>query len=319
MKTLAIASMTFKEAIRHSSGLMTCFLLTLLMLSAPAFSTFAMSGGAELLRSNLLSTFMLGGVIYLSIISTSLFYKEISSGTILSLLSKPVSIPAYYLGKLLGIMCALILYFFILTTVGWMSTITGTPDTASTVYNFIPMLSLSFGLLALAILAGILNYILEFNIISFIFGGWFFLNPLILAFTYWLSPSLELPLPDHAIVIEFLKAAGMMLLLLIVICSFSVALSSFTGPLLNLVFCIIFLLLCLMSTGLQESLSSGEGAIHHTLALIPDFHLFWMAEMIHLKRLITWTYLIDGAAYALSLSAAFSCMGIFALLKRDYT
>lgn len=315
-KFFAIVQMTFFEVIRQPSGLMVALLLSFLMLCAPSFSTFAMGRGSEMLRTNLLSSLMMGGVIYVSFMSMSLFYKEMNQKTILSILSKPVSISIYYLGKKAGLLLVLICYFVMTCSVAWMSMITGTPETASTVINFLPMILFISSLIFITLLATLLNYLLNVHIIGFIFIAWFCISPILLIAIYILSPVFELPVPETGIVISFLKAALLILFVMIVVNSFSIAMSSFTGPVLNLALCILFLILGLMSPGLKSA--ALQILKFDLINYLPNFHLFWMADMIRLERIIPVSYLAYSGVYALALMFAFTGIGIFALLRRDY-
>lgn len=268
--------MTFMEAMRQPSGLMVSLLISIFMFMSPSFSTFNLGNGGELLRTNLLSTTMIGGVFYISMISTSLFYKELNSGTILSLLSKPVSITHYYLSKTLGVFLAMTLFFVILITTGLMSMIIGTPDSASSKLNFLPIYFVLITYTLIFLISAALNYLTNSNLISFMFIGWGISNPIIILLVYWLSPLMGKPLPEGHMVIEFFKASLMLFLLMLIVSSFAVSLSSFTGPVLNLVLCVSFLMLGLMSPGLQAALGSDVPAwISSAMNWLPNFHLFW--------------------------------------------
>lgn len=299
---------------------MISLLLSIFMfLSIPA-STFNLREGTELLRTNVLSTIMLGGVLYISIVSTSLFYREMSSKSILSVLVKPVSISAYYFGKFLGIFQALFLFFLIMASVGLMSTIVGTPDTATTTLNFLPLYFLGLALLLLSLLSAAMNYMTGTHLVSFLFIGWGISCPILFLLVMWLSPTFSMPLPGQDQVYEFVKAGLMIFMMLLIIGSFSIALSSFTGPVLNLFLCIAFLLLGLMSPGLMETLrGSGYPTLAKASSILPNLHLFWMADMINIEKSIPLTYMVNCFFYALVLILSFSTLGLYTLLKKDYS
>jgi hypothetical protein len=309
--------MTLLEALRQPTGLLITILISIIMLYSPSLSGFAFDGGAALLRTNLLSTLLISGLIYISITSTTIFYKEMSKGTIINVLSKPIPFSLYYLGKAIGLIASLFVFFSIVTSVSWLSTVIGTPDRASSQINFTPLYFLVGGVLLLSLTALALNYIFNTNIISFIFIGWWISTPLILLAVYYTSEALNYNLPEKEHISEFLKAAILIFFQLLIICSFSVSLSSFSGPILNFVFSFLFLLLGLMSPGLIEQFSTTT-ALNYTLELLPNFHVFWLAEILSLDREIPLDYLMTSLSYTIALSLVFMFFGIFILLRKDY-
>lgn len=321
MKVLVIARMTFLEAARQPAGLILTLMLAILMLAAPAYSHFslAVDRSADLLRTNLLSTHILGGVVFTSLVSTSLFYREISSRTILSLLTKPVSLAEYYLGKLLGIIGTLAVFYIIMTTIGIITINIGVKETASTQINLMVLYMLVGGLAGMLLLVFVLNYLFNINIVSACFIGWVPLSALVLLLSHWLSPVMGLPLVERGMLVEYLKCSVVLSGLLAVMASLSVACSSFTGPVLNLLLSVGFLLLGLMAPGLTDALGSSQAQFLSAAQALPDLHIFWLAEMITIRHPIPLNYVVESLGYAALLIAAFSCAGVYALSARDYS
>ena len=294
-------------------------LLSTLILFSPAFTSFNLGQGIELLRSNLLSTFMMGGVIFSSISSTNLIQREIQQKTILSLLTRPVSIPQFYFGKLLGTFAILFLFCFVLAHVCWFSLVMGTPDTASTKLNYIPTALLFISLVGIVIMAVLFNYTLNSHIISYVYKGWAIASPIIVVISLILSPMLELPIPEFHQTFEFIKATLLTFMLVLVIASFSIAIGTFTTPLVNLASSLVFLMVGLMAPGLSPFMEQ-QGLITQNLSLaIPNFHSFWMAEMISLGHTITTEMMLSVTSYGLCLIMAFSFIGTYTLMRRDFS
>jgi ABC-2 type transport system permease protein len=314
-----IGRVTFLEALRHPLGLMLSLLLSILILFSPAFTSFNLGNGAELLRSNLLSTLLLGGVAFCSISSTNLIQREIKNKTILSLMSRPVNLPQIYLGKLLGTFSLLSLFCFVISSVCWFSLVIGTPDTASTKLNMIPAILLAISLISLTILSIALNYALGTHLISFLYKSWLGVTPFIILGTLLLSPIMELPLPELSITMEFVKAAILVYFLILVVAAFSIAIGTLTGPLVNLILCIAFLMIGLMIPGLESAWSSTHPIWSSLVALCPDFHVFWMAEMVNLGHPISARLLLEASTYAITLIVGFSSLGIYILMRRDFS
>lgn len=262
---------------------------------------------------------MLGGVIFSSISSTNLIQRELQHKTILSILSRPVSIPQFYFGKLLGTFAILFLFNFVLGHVCWFSLVMGTPDTASTKLNYIPTLLLFIGMLSTVLLAILSNYTSNKHIISFIYVGWAVITPIIVLSTYIISPLAELPIPSQKHNLEFIKAATLIFILVLVISSFSISIGTFTSPLVNLVSCMVFLMIGLMAPGLVHHLES-KGETWSLIGLtLPNFHSFWVAEMVSMGNQIPNSLILSALTYGLSLILAFSSFGTYCLMRRDFS
>ena len=314
-----IGKITFLEALRHPLGLMLCLLLSIFIMFSPAFTSFNLGNGSELLRSNLLSTLLLGGVIYCSISSTNLIQREIKNKTIISLLSRPVNLTQIYVGKLLGTFSLLTLFCFILSSVCWFSLVVGTPDTASTKLNTIPAGLLALSLIAISILGIALNYSLQIHLVSFLYKSWFAVTPFIILATLVLSSLLEWPLPERAVSIEFAKAAVLIYFLILVVAAISIAIGTLTGPLVNLLLCLAFLMIGLMIPGLEMALGKLHPLMSAVLAYWPDFHVFWFAEMVNLGHPISLHLILEASGYAFCLVVSFTSLGIYILMRRDFS
>lgn len=297
---------------------MLSLLLSLFILFAPSFTSFNLGNGAELLRSNLLSTLLVGGVFYASLSSTNLIQKEIQQKTILSLLTRPVSLYQIYLGKLLGTFSLLSLFTLLLASMCWFTLVIGTPDTASTKLNFIPIACLCPTLLIGAIVAIALNYSAGINIISFLYGWWALATPVIIFLVLLLSPSFDLPIPASAISSEFVKATLLIHLMILVIASFAISIGTITAPLLNLLLSIAFMFIGLMAPGLEQ-LSAANRWLHFPTKTLPDFHVFWTAEMISLGHSITLDLMAMASSYAAGMILSFSSLGLYLMMRKDYS
>jgi hypothetical protein len=194
----------------------------------------------------------------------------------------------------------------------------GTPDTASTKLNFTPVIALCVTLLLGSIFAVALNYTTGINIISCIYGLWAVATPIIIFLVIVISRALDLPLPRPDITTEFLKASSLIFLMILVISSFSIAVGTFTGPLVNLCLCIVFMFAGLMAPGLQ-SLSASQQWLATPTNMLPDFHVFWTAEMISLGHHITFELMSGAFLYAISMIIAFSSCGLYFMMRKDFS
>jgi len=318
LATFSIARLTYLEALRQPVGLVLTMILAILALFAPSFTAFSLGQGLDLLRSNLLSSLMVGGVIFASLLSTDLIGRDLQRKSLLTILSRPVGIPSYYLGKWLGI-AALILHFLvILVGVGWMAMTVGTPDTASSVHNFIPLYTLGAGLGAVCLLALVLNYAFDLPIISFIYGGWALWTPVTILITLILSPVFGLPVPGAAESFQFVLASLLVGSMILVMASFSMALSTVTSAIPNMVLSLIFLFLALMGPGLESMASQVHPWLSALCKVLPDFHLLWTADWLSLGSPIPLGHLVGGMLYSLTLMASFSFLGVHAMMNKEF-
>ncbi len=315
MKAWAVAVITLKECAREPAGAVLCLLATLLMLMAPTYSVFALGEANNLLRSNLLSTQLLGGTLYVAMISNSVFSRDLDNHAILGLLSKPLSITSYYLGKLLGVMVALFLFHMVLACISWLACAIGVKETASTTVNFLPCFLLIPGLILLVLTALTTSYTFGWNTVGTISLGWPVLALTSSVLTALLSPALAYPVPDWGLSLEMLKSTIVLHFLLMVIASLSLFLSCFTGPVLNFMGCMAFLLAGLMSPGLAQL--SGQTIWADVIGLVPNLHTFWTAEPISVNRIIPLSMLWTGIGYGLLLCAFFTSTGIWLMHRKE--
>lgn len=319
MATFSIARLTYLEALRQPMGLVLAMILAILALFSPSFTSFTLGKGVDLLRSNLLSTLMVGGVIFSSLLSTDLVQKDIQRKTLLTILSRPVGIPQYYLGKWLGISGLLFHFWFVMIGVSWTAMVIGTPDTNSTNHNFIPLITLGIGLLGISILSLILNYHFDTPIISLIFGGWAIWTPVVVLVGTLLSPTFGKPLPSTIASFQFILSALLIMAMILVMASFAIALSTVTSPVLNMVLCLLFLLLALMGPGLESLAAEVHPWLKTVAMVLPDFHLLWTADWLSLGRVIPISHILGSLLYSLSLIACFSLMGVHSMMRKEFS
>lgn len=319
MAILSIARLTYVEALRQPLGLVLALILGILALFSPSFTSFTLGKGVDLLRSNLLSTLMIGGVIFASLLSTALIQRDLQRKTLLTILSRPVGIPTYYFGKWIGIAGLLLHFWFVMVGVCWTAMVIGTPDTNGTVHNFLPLIVLGSGLLLISILALALNYTFDTPIVSFIFTGWAIWTPVSIFAGLLLSSTFKLPLPSIAAFGQFLMASLLVGAMILVVASFAMALSTVTSPVANTVLCLLFLLLSLMTPGLESMASQSHPWLEMAAKVLPDFHLLWTADWLSLERSIPLEHIAGSLLYSMSLIASFSFMGVHAMMRKEFS
>ncbi|MHC4857569.1 MAG: ABC transporter permease [Planctomycetota bacterium] len=154
MRLLAISKNTFIETLRQPIYAVIIVFSLLLMLLAPAVSMYTLDEDIMLLRELGLSTLFLAGLFIAVFASTGAITEEIESGTITTVLSKPISRPTFVIGKFLGISMAVALSHLLITMALLMIVRHGTLETASDEIDWTVITAAGAGILATLIITG---------------------------------------------------------------------------------------------------------------------------------------------------------------------
>ncbi|MHC5018064.1 MAG: ABC transporter permease [Planctomycetota bacterium] len=152
MRLLAISKNTFIETLRQPIYAVIIVFSLLLMLLAPAVSMYTLDEDIMLLRELGLSTLFLAGLFIAVFASTGAITEEIESGTITTVLSKPISRPTFVIGKFLGISMAVALSHLLITMALLMIVRHGTLETASDEIDWTVITAAGAGILATLII-----------------------------------------------------------------------------------------------------------------------------------------------------------------------
>lgn len=105
----AIATNTWREAIRDRIYLALLFFAGVILLSSQVLSPLALGEGGKVTRDFGLSALTVFGVLVTILVGTGMVHKEIERRTIMTLLSKPLGRGEFVLGKFLGLLLTLLL------------------------------------------------------------------------------------------------------------------------------------------------------------------------------------------------------------------
>ena len=114
----AIAKNTFKECLREPIYLLVLISVLCMIGLFPIFSMFVFREQEKLVTDSALATIMLFGWALAILVASFAVSREIDNGTALLLLSKPVNRHAFILGKILGIVTALTVFWLITSASG---------------------------------------------------------------------------------------------------------------------------------------------------------------------------------------------------------
>ena len=151
-----VAKNTFREALREPIFLLVLLSALCLIGLFPVFSMFVFRAQERLVVDSAMATTMLFGWGIAVLISSYAISREIDNGTALLLLSKPVQRPVFIIAKILGIVVAVTVFWF-LTSVATLISLRIAGD------QFridMPLFFMYFGAIILGlVIAGIHNYV----------------------------------------------------------------------------------------------------------------------------------------------------------------
>ena len=301
------------EALRQPVYVVVLLLVAAFLLANPTLSKFTLDDDNKLLIDLGLSTILLGGVVLGAFVASGLVRREIEDGTLLTVLSKPISRGPLLAGKLVGITAAVALAQWIWMLIyllslrhGVFQSVLDRPDTPVLVYGCgAGVLALAWSIGAnyrrgknfgsqLAVALGILLTI-AYGAVLITRADW-----------SWQSPTTDL---DPQVLAALLLAGEATC----VFCAVAVCAATRLGQLSTLTICILLFLFGLGSDSLFGSLAESNAIaalLHH---LIPNLQFLWLADALTQGHPISASYVLLVSAYATAfvLAALFLAMALF--------
>jgi ABC-type transport system involved in multi-copper enzyme maturation permease subunit len=267
----------------------------------PYFSMFVFRQQIRLVCDSSMATTMLFGLFAAVLCSARTINREMKNGTVLLLMSKPVSRFAFVISKICGILASLTVFVLVCNAATWLSILI-----AKDQFRLSPaLLSLYFGAICLAALfGGIRNFISQKSFSSNAVAAMAVLFPIIALVTH---------LVRERSISEFIKndpesfmAADILLpalcLLFFAVWTMGVissALATRMEIVGNLMVCLI---LFLVGTVLHyfAAMAFGTGSVGALLctSLVPNWQLFWMGDALANRIHIPASYIIWTLVYS---------------------
>ena len=176
-KFLAICGNTFVETIRQPIyGILMWAAAVWMAFFGPTLSAFTLETGGDtkMLIDTCLATMLLFGLLASVFSATGVFTREIESYTVLTVISKPVSRPVFFLGKFFGVAGAMLVAYYFLAIVFVMTVRHGVLESTADKVDM-PVVILGGSALAISLVAaGFCNFVY----------GWHFSTTL----TAWVVP-----------------------------------------------------------------------------------------------------------------------------------
>ncbi|MHC4373699.1 MAG: ABC transporter permease [Planctomycetota bacterium] len=317
MRLLAISKNTFIETLRQPIYAVIIVFSLLLMLLAPAVSMYTLDEDIMLLRELGLSTLFLAGLFIAVFASTGAITEEIESGTITTVLSKPISRPTFVIGKFLGISMAVALSHLLITMALLMIVRHGTLETASDEIDWTVITAAGAGILATLIITAFLNYIYDWNFPStgVVLGTLFFGFGIL--FLVFVDKEWKFnPVGSHFEMFDII-ASGLLLLALFALVALAILFSTRFNEVVTLTLCVgVFLL------GLISDWVFGRFADQHIWAkigsiLTPNLQIFWVSDAIYETGTVPAAYLLLAITYSALYTAGILALAVAFFQRRQ--
>lgn len=316
-RLLTIAKNTVFETLRQPIYIVIIISALLLLLLAPFISMYTLDEDVKLLRELAFSTIFLAGLFMAVFSATGAITEEIETGTITTVLSKPIPRPVFVLGKFFGVAMAVTLAHYILTAAMLMAIRHGVLETASDEFDFTVITAASFAFLATIIISAFLNYSYEWNFSASAIVIGSVMSGIALLFLAFIDRDWKVNPSNNGFHLFDLYASILLLFAVFIIAALAVMFSTRMNIILTLLCCIgVFLL------GLISDWAFGRFADEHLWAkisyiLIPNLQIFWVSDAIYETHTVPTNYLLMGFYYACLYIAGILLIAIALFQKRQ--
>ena len=317
MRLLAISKNTFIETLRQPIYAVIIIFSLILMILSPAVAMYTLDEDIMLLRELGLSTLFLAGLFIAVFASTGAITEEIESGTITTVLSKPISRPAFVIGKFLGVSMAVALAHLLITMTFLMVLRHGVLETASDEVDWTVITAVGAAIIGTLIITTFLNYVYDWNfpstgiVLGTVLFGFGILFLLFVDRNWHFNPA-----ENHFDLFDII-ASGLLLLALFALVALAILFSARFNEVLTLSFCVgVFLL------GLISDWVFGRFADEHIWAKIgsivtPNLQIFWVSDAIYESGTVPASYLLLAITYSALYTAGILSLAVALFQRRQ--
>lgn len=309
LQIYTIGSNTFTEAVRQPIFVVMLLLGVGMIALTPAFSTFTLDDDNKLLIDLGTSTIFVAGLFLAAFTATGVVSEEIERRTVLTVVSKPISRPAFVIGKFLGVLGAVGVAHWIWSLTFLLAVRHRVIMRATDVVDE-PVLVFGLGALLLSLGASVaLNYF-RGRVFGASMTAWLGVSLLVacaLAFTFDKNWQPKSPLED----LDAQLSIALVLLLQAeaILCAIAVAASTRLGQTLTLATCGGFFLLGLTSDYWFGRFSAESWLASLAYAAVPNLQFHWLADALTQDHPVDGTYVIQVSAYSTAYVAAVLAIG----------
>lgn len=320
-KLYAIAYNTFIETVRQPIyGILMWVAVGLLVIN-PSLAGFSLEGGGDnkIMKDVAMSTMLLYGLLASVFSATGVITREIDSFTVLTVVSKPVSRVTFLLGKFGGVTGAILVGYYFLSLVFFMTARHGVMETNAEKFD-LPVLTFSAAALAISLIGA--------TFCNFVYG-WHFAGTLLAlvvpAGTLAVGLSLffdrewhaQSPLTDVGSSLEIVAAITMIFFAVMILTAFAVAISTRFSQAATLILCAGIFMLGLLSD-YYFGLRADESLFYQlAAAILPNFQFFWVGDALTQGLGIPISQLVFVGGYAILYTLAVLGVGVAMFQTRE--
>ncbi len=294
---------TFRECLREPVFFLILATALLMIGFLPAVTLFVFSRQVWMVLDSALALTLLLGFAAAALCASQCIRREMMNGTVLLLLSKPVSRFTYIAAKVSGIVAAQFVFAVICCSAAAIASVI-----AANHFNFDAAGMLFFFLVfaGCAVFGAVQNYFSGASFCASCISGLFITLPVYGVIIYQKTRSLiasSPELPGYSTFLEFSRLFPALVLIVMALILMGIIASVFAAKfsfLANLLFCLTLFLAGLVSgPWLKASFSGGSFVAALLGSLIPNWQHFWMSEALMNGSEIPVSYLIWNGAYVL--------------------
>lgn len=313
----SVAQNTFTETLRQPVFIVIIIFALFLMLMAPSISMYTLDEDIKLLRELGLSTLFLAGLFIAVFASTGAVTEEIETGTITTVLSKPISRPVFILGKFFGIVGAVTIAHLLVTMAFLMVTRHGVLETASDEIDWTVVTAGGVAILATLVITAFLNYVYgwDFAASGVLLGTLFF--GLGILFLFFVDRDWTYNPANNQFQAFDIVASLLLLFAVYTLVALAVLFSTRLNVVLTLTCCVgVFLL------GLISDWVFGRFADQHFWAkigsvLTPNLQIFWVSDAIYETGTVPGRYLLLAGSYTALYIAGILALAVASFQRRQ--
>ena len=280
----------------------------------PYFSMFVFRQQIRLVCDSSMATTLLFGLFAAVLCSARTISREMKNGTVLLLMSKPVSRFSFVISKICGILVSLTIFVFVCNAATWLSVLIAKDQFRLST----PLLCWYFGAICLAALfGGIRNFISQKSFSSNAVVAMAVLFPVIALVSQIVrDKTLSAPLkadPESYMQVDVLLPALCMLFFAVWIMGVvSSALATRMEIVGNLMVCLIlFLIGMVLHYFAAMAFGTGSAGALLCTSLVPNWQLFWMGDALSNRIHIPVSYFVWTLVYSVLYCAAWTGWAFF--------
>ena len=296
-KILAIAKTTFTETLRQPIYAVIMATALILLLLSPSIATYTLDEDVMLLREIGLSTLFLTGLFIAIFSATGAVTEEIETKTITTVLSKPISRPAFILGKFIGVAAAVTIGHYICTSAMLMTIRHGVLESASDTHDWTVITAAIVTITATILLTAFFNFTYDWNFTATAVRLLAIFCTFSLIFLSIIDRNWQFNPQNNAILLFDISASILLLFAALLLVALAIMFSTRLNVVLTLLSCIAVFMF-----GLISDYVFGRFADQHLWAkagrmLLPNLQVFWVTDAIYEEATVPLSYIGITSAY----------------------